>query len=112
MLEGDVITNVGEIVDKYSNIDTVIPKGSLFYKDTVVSKSDLPDSIIYEYKDGYVLVNMAVTTATTYGNKVFPGNYIDIYLKAVNKIEEGSGYGSEADRVMLLFFLFSGLLCD
>ena len=30
MLEGDVITNKGEIVDKYSSVDTVIPKGSLF----------------------------------------------------------------------------------
>ncbi len=101
MIKGKAITNVSEIVSKYTSADTIIPKGSLFYKDTVVSKSDLPDSIIYEYKDGYVLVNMAVTTATTYGNKVFPGNYIDIYLKAVNKIDESNITTSTQDKIMV-----------
>ena len=88
MLKGDVITEVSRIVGQYTNINTIIPEGSLFYGDSVVSQSDLPDSIIYEYPEGYVLVNMSVTTATTYGNKIYPGNYMDIYLKAVNKIDE------------------------
>ncbi|MBQ3306763.1 MAG: hypothetical protein IJG68_01060 [Bacilli bacterium] len=101
MLEGEVITNLGDIVDKYAAADTVIPKGSLFYKRSVVEKEQLPGNIILQYPKGYVLYNLSVDTASTYGNSVFPGNYIDIYLKAVNKIEEGSGYGSEADRVML-----------
>jgi Flp pilus assembly protein CpaB len=101
MLEGEVITNVGDIVDKYAAADTVIPKGSLFYKRSVVEKEQLPGNIILQYPKGYVLYNLSVDTASTYGNSVFPGNYIDIYLKAVNKIDEGSGYGSEADRVML-----------
>ena len=38
MLEGEVITNLGDIVDKYAAADTVIPKGSLFYKRSVVGK--------------------------------------------------------------------------
>lgn len=101
MLEGEVITNVGDIVDKYAAADTVIPKGSLFYKRSVVEKEQLPGNIILQYPKGYVLYNLSVDTTSTYGNSVFPGNYIDIYLKAVNKIDEGSGYGSEADRVML-----------
>ena len=41
MLEGDVITNVGEIVDKYSAADVVIPKGSLFYKRAVSGKYNI-----------------------------------------------------------------------
>ena len=48
MLEGDVITNVSEIIDKYSAADTVIPEGSLFYKSAVVEKEQLPDNIILE----------------------------------------------------------------
>lgn len=81
MIEGDVITNVSEVVDKYSNADTIIPEGSLFFKRTVVEKEDLPANIILDYPSGYVLYNMKVNTQTTYGNSIYPGNYIDIFLK-------------------------------
>ena len=101
MIKGDAITDVSKIVGKYSNSNTIIPQGSLFYGSAVVSQSDLPDSIIYDYPDGYVLVNMSVTTETTYGNKVYPGNYIDIYLKAVNKIDEENITTETQDKIMV-----------
>lgn len=101
MLKGDVITEVSRIVGKYTNINTVIPRGSLFYGDSVVSQSALPDSIIYNYPEDHVLVNMSVNTTNTYGNKVFPGNYIDIYLKAVNKIDENNITSSTQDKIMV-----------
>ena len=105
MLAGDVITNIGEIVDKYSAADTVIPKGSLFFKRSVVEKEQLPANIILDYPKGYVLYNLSVDTASTYGNSVYPGNYIDIYLKAVNTLSEAqiidSQYKGRADQVML-----------
>lgn len=99
MLEGDVITNVGEVVDKYSAADVVIPKGSLFYRRAVVEKEQLPANIILQYPKGYVLYNFAVNTSTTYGNSVYPGNYIDIYLKAVNKSEEENA-SAAGDRIL------------
>lgn len=81
MLEGDVITNASNVIDKYSNADTFIPKGSLFYKRTVVEREELPANIILDYPTGYVLYNMQVDSKSTYGNAVYPGNYIDLYLK-------------------------------
>ncbi len=102
MLEGDVIQNVGEIVDKYSAADTVIPEGSLFYRRSVVEKEQLPGNIILDYPKNYVLYNLDVSTNSTYGNSVFPGNYIDIWLKADKKMSEdqvNSG-NQEADRIM------------
>ena len=103
MLEGDVITNMGEIVDKYSAVDVVIPKGSLFYQRAVVEKEQLPTNIILQYPKGYVLYNLSVDTASTYGNSVYPGNYIDIYLKAVNKINDNdpNALTRDADKIML-----------
>ena len=103
MLAGDVITNMGEIVDKYSAADTVIPAGSLFYRRAVVEKEQLPGNIILDYPKGYVLYNLSVTTNSTYGNSVYPGNYIDIYLKAVNKIDENNTealLSDDADKIM------------
>lgn len=103
MLDGEVITNMGDIVDKYSAADVVIPKGSLFYKRAVVEKEQLPANIILQYPKGYVLYNLSVNTETTYGNSVYPGNYIDIYLKAVNKIDENDtkALSKDADKIML-----------
>lgn len=101
MIKGGAITDVSKIVGKYVSADTIIPQGSLFYKIAVKSASEMPDSIIYNYPDGWVLVNMSVNTTLTYGNKMFPGNYIDIYLKAVNKIDEDNITSSTQDKIMV-----------
>ncbi|MDD6224115.1 MAG: RcpC/CpaB family pilus assembly protein [bacterium] len=101
MLKGNPITDPAQIIGKYVYSDTVIPQGSLFYSRSVVDKSQLPDNIIYDYPEGYVLVNMSVSTATTYGNKVYPGNYIDIYLKVVNSIDEDNITVDTKDKIML-----------
>ncbi len=88
MLAGDVIQNKSDIIDKYSAADVVIPEGSLFYKRAVVEKEQLPANIILDYPKGYVLYNLPVDINDTYGNSVYPGNYIDIWLKAVYKIAD------------------------
>ena len=101
MLEGDVILNKGEIVDMYTAVDTVIPEGSLFYRRAVVPKEQLPTNIILDYPKGYVLYNLPVDTNSTYGNSVYPGNYIDIWLKAVYKFSEDNVAGqAKADQIM------------
>jgi hypothetical protein len=81
MVTDGVITEAGSVVDKYANVDTVIPEGSLFYERTVVEKENLPYGGILDYQKGYVVYNMAVDTRSTYGNSIYPGNYIDIYIK-------------------------------
>ena len=100
MLKGNVLTQQSQIIDKYARPDSIIPEGSLFYSTAVVEEGQLPASIILKYPKGYVLYNMAVTTQSTYGNSVYPENYIDIYLKAVNKITDGE-VTPDADKIML-----------
>lgn len=102
MLNDNVIRNASDIIDKYAAADTVIPEGSLFYKSAVVEKGQLPDNIILEYPKGYVLYNLSTDTNSTYGNSVYPGNYIDIYFKAVNKIDENatSQLDGKADQII------------
>jgi len=80
MLDGEVITNVGEIIDKYTAIDTIIPKGSLFYKRAVVEREQLPDDIILDYPKEHVLYQFGVDVYSTYGNSILPGNYVDIWI--------------------------------
>jgi len=76
---GYVITNANDVLGYYANYNTVIPAGSLFYKSTLVTWAQMPDSAWADIPDGYTVVSLSVNTETTYGNSIFPGNYIDLY---------------------------------
>ena len=84
MVNSKTITNVKYIVGKWSNYNTLIPEGSLFYNQTVISAEELPDAAFVNIQSGYVAYYLPVDTETTYGNSIYPGNYIDIYFKAIN----------------------------
>lgn len=85
VLQDNVIRSSSEIINKYSAPSTVIPEGSLFYKGVVVSESELPDSAFVKLEEGQVPYNFPVTMDSTYGNSIYPNNYIDIYMKAYNE---------------------------
>ena len=80
----DVITNQSSIIGKYTNINATVPAGSMFYNGILVNKEALPDSVFTEVKDGEIPYQFAVNMETSYGNSIFPGNKIDIYMKAVD----------------------------
>ena len=101
MLKGNVLRTQSQVIDKYTRSDSIIPEGSLFYSTAVVEEDQLPTSILLKYPKGYVLYNMSVNTTTTYGNSIYPENYIDIYLKAVNKVDNNSQITEDADKIML-----------
>ena len=72
------------IVGKYSNYNTIIAEGSLFYTDLVVSKENLPDSAFQDVPEGYTVINYPVDIESTYANSMAPGSYINIYYKSLN----------------------------
>lgn len=80
----EVVRNRDAIIGKYSNVNSVIPKGSMFYSALLTTASELPDSAFVKVGKGEVPYNFPVTMATTYGNSIYPGNKIDIYMKAEN----------------------------
>lgn len=79
-LKGNYYRNISSLVGKYSNVNTVIPAGSIFYSEAVISKSDLPDSSLYDVAEGETLYYLTVNMLTSYTNSILPGNYIDIYI--------------------------------
>lgn len=101
LLKGKVITNPNAVLNKYVSPNSIIPEGSLFYESAVIDKDQVENNTTLNYPNGYVLYYMEVNSFSTYGNSIYPGNYIDIYLKAVVKFEAESQYNSDADRVML-----------
>jgi hypothetical protein len=87
-LRGNVIMDSDKIINNYSHINTVIPAGSLFYNETIVSFSELPDASLIEIEEGLVPYNFRVDMEKTYGNSIFPGNFIHIYFKGYNEEDE------------------------
>lgn len=99
MLKGNVVTNVSSVVGKYTSVDSIIPEGSLFYARSVVEKEQAKNSILLDYPKGYVLYNFPVDMESSYGNSIYPGNYIDIYLKAINRVDDG--VQATEDKIMV-----------
>ena len=83
-ITSNVIRSSAAVVGQYSNYNTIIPAGSMFYKETVISADDLPDSAFVDVKEGQRPYQFPVSMESTYGNSIFPGNRIDIYMKAVD----------------------------
>ena len=42
------ITNSQSVIGKYSNYNTMIPQGSMFFTDTLITKDELPDSALMD----------------------------------------------------------------
>ena len=105
-LKGNVLINASrDIVNMYTNINTTIPEGGFFYSDLIVKFEDLADSFLIDMpKDSngnyMVAYNFKVNVESTYGNSIYPGNYVDIYYRTV----EGDKvlYGKLASNVKTL----------
>ncbi len=98
---GTYYKNYNDIVGKYSNYNTMIASGSLFYTDLLVSEENLPDSMLYNINEGERLVSFKVNTETTYGNSIMPGNHVDIYVKLINDNNKVV-YGELLEKVEVL----------
>lgn len=83
-VKSNVLLNNTQIIGKYTAINSVIPQGSMFFKQVIVEKADLPDSVFSDVKDGEIPYQFSVNMESTFGNSIFPGNKIDIYMKAVD----------------------------
>lgn len=100
-LVGSYYTNYNDIVGKYSNYNTVIASGSLFYNELLIEEENLPDSVFYNVPEGEAVVSFPVNTVSTYGNSIMPNNLINVYVKMI----DDSGkiiYGRFIDNINVL----------
>lgn len=81
IVKGGALTNKNQIIGKYVSNKAVIPQNSLFYSSMVVNWEDMPSSEFEDIPDCYTVYALRVDPETTYGNSIFPGNYIDLYFE-------------------------------
>lgn len=84
LVQNNVIRDQSSVLGKCVSYNTIVPAGSLFFKENIVNCEELPDAVFYDIKDGYTVFNLPVDIESSYGNSIFPGNYINIYFKAVD----------------------------
>lgn len=96
----NVITSTTLIVGMYSNYNSVIPKGSFFFEETVIEKKDLPNAALYDIEAGEILSSLPVDINTTHGNSILPGDYFNISMKV--KTEDGLLIGNLIDKIEVI----------
>lgn len=97
---GQYFKDYDDIVGKYSNYNTMIAEGSLFYYDLLTDEANLPDAVLYDVNEGERLVSFPVDITTTYGNSMMPGNIVDVYVKLIDG--DKVIYGEYFDNVEVL----------
>ncbi len=80
----NIIRDSSQLIGKEVIYGTTVPQNSFFYSDVIVSPKDQPDSVIADIPNGYTLYTLAVDLHSTYGNAIYPGNYIDLWFKGMN----------------------------
>ena len=83
-LVGTYYTSSDQIIGKYSNYNTMIAEGSLFYTDLLIDEGKLPDSSFIDVPENYTVINYGVDMESTYANSMMPDSYINIYFKATD----------------------------
>ena len=100
-LTGEYYKSFNDIEGKYSNYNSIIPAGSLFYTAQVVKKDELPDSVLYDVEKDNTISYVKTDVEKSYGNIIMPSNYIDVYVKMTN----GNGdivYGKYMENLKVL----------
>ncbi len=77
----NMIQTCDKVVGRYASYATEIPENSYFYDRSVMDAEEMPNSSFDSIPDGHTLYNMSVTFESTYANSIFPGDYIDLYVR-------------------------------
>jgi len=101
-VEENVIADCGSVIGKMSSYATQIAKNSFFFTSYVMEAKDMPDSAFADIPDGNTIYNLKVDFNSTYGNSVFPGDFIDLYIRTTNTTSGLLVYGRFIESIKVL----------
>lgn len=81
----NVITNSTKLIGYYVTNNTSIAKGAMFYTSQVVDKSELVERDLEIIEKDHKMYWLKVDNTSTYANSIYPGDKIDLWLKAKNE---------------------------
>lgn len=77
-----------EILDKITEIEGKIPKGSLFYKQMLFDETELPDYPALKLKDGQSSFSLGTDLLKSSGNSLTANQKVDLYVTIEQKKEK------------------------
>ena len=98
----NIVTNVNSINGMLVSYDGKIPQNSFFFSQALISEEDMPDSIFSNIPDGNTIYKLKVDVDSTYGNSIFPGDKIDIYMSAISLEDQKLMYGRLIKQIEVL----------
>lgn len=81
----NLVKQATEVVGKYVSFKTNISKGSLFYKESLKEADEMPDAAFANIESNHTIYSLSVNADTTFYNQIRAGDYIDLYMSAVDK---------------------------
>jgi len=76
-----IVTSISNITNNYVKYGETIPANSFFYKDFIVSFEEAATNEFSDIPDGYTAYSLKVDINSTYGNSIYTGNYVDLYVE-------------------------------
>lgn len=83
-IPSNMVTSCSSIIGKYVSYATEVPANGYFYESMIMEKGEMPDSVIDSLTDGNRLYRLSVNFESTYGNSIFPEDYIDLYMRTTD----------------------------
>ena len=80
----NLIKDGRSLIDKQIQYGNMVPKNGFFYTEQITDDQNTPDYAINNIPDGYTIIYLDVDINSTYGNSIYPGNYIDLYFKGLD----------------------------
>lgn len=80
----NLMTNINQIQGKLVSYDSTIPPNGFFFSENLITKEEMPDSIFSDIPKGNTIYVLDVTVNSTYGNAIFPGDAIDLYMSTTD----------------------------
>lgn len=87
LVNEECVLNKDEIVGKYTEIEGIIPKGSLFYQSMLFDESELPDYPALKLKQGQNVFSLPIDLVKSSGNSLTNNQRIDLYVTLTSKKE-------------------------
>lgn len=88
LLNEECILKKEEAIGKYTEIEGLIPKGSLLYKSMLFKEEDLPDFPTLKLKEGQNVFSLPTNLVKSSGNTLTNNQLIDIYVTLSPKKEK------------------------
>lgn len=83
----NVIRSENELISYYSHYNTLIPAGSMFYKETITTAEAMPNYLLSLLKEGEIGVSYNLDALEGVRPAIMPGEKLDLYMSVTT--EEG-----------------------